>query len=82
MLNRTEKALNLLSEEGYYVKNLWQVDDVMIRWECTKEQALKILDKTLEDEYVNEIIFDIININAKKMKLKPKKIINYENNNV
>lgn len=82
MINKTEKALNLLSDEGYYVKSLWQVDDVMIRWECTKEQALEILDKTFEDEYVNEIIFDIININAKKMKLKPKKIINYENYNV
>jgi len=72
MLNKTEKALNLLSDEGYYVKNLWQVDDVMIRWECTREQALEILDKTFDNEYVNETIFDIININAQEMNLTSK----------
>ncbi len=72
MLNKTEKALNLLSDEGYYVKNLWQVDDVMIRWACTREQALEILDKTFDNEYVNETIFDIIGINAREMNLKSK----------
>jgi hypothetical protein len=72
MINKTEKALNLLSEEGYYVKNLWGLDDVMIGWECTKEQALEILDKTFDNEYVNETIFDIININAREMNLTSK----------
>ena len=72
MLNETEKALNLLSEEGYYVKNLWQADDVMLRWECTEEQALEILDKTFHNEYVNETIFDIISINASELNLKKK----------
>ncbi len=72
MLNKTEKALNLLSDKGYYVKNLWQVDDVMIRWACTREQALEILDKTFDNEYVNETIFDIIGINAREMNLKSK----------
>jgi hypothetical protein len=72
MLNETEKALNLLQKEGYYVKNLWQVDDVMLRWECTKKQALDILDKTFDNEYVNQTIFDIIGINAKEMNLKSK----------
>ncbi len=72
MLNKTEKALNLLSDVGYYVKNLWQVDDVMIRWACTREQALEILDKTFDNEYVNETIFDIIGINAREMNLKSK----------
>ncbi|MFY7812094.1 MAG: hypothetical protein ACOVQ2_10230 [Flavobacterium sp.] len=73
MINNTEKALNLLSNEGYYVKNLWNVDDVMIGWECTKEQALEILDEALNTEYVAESISDFININARKRKLKPKK---------
>lgn len=73
MINETEKALNLLSDEGYYVKNLWNVDDVMIGWECTKEQALEILDEALNTEYVAESICDFININARKRKLKPKK---------
>jgi len=72
MINKTEKALNLLSDEGYYVKNLWGVDDVMIGWECTKEQALEILDKTFDNEYVNETIFDIIGINAREMNLTSK----------
>lgn len=72
MINETEKALNLLSDEGYYVKSLWGVDDVMLRWECTKTEALEILDKTFDNEYVNETIFDIIGINAQEMNLKLK----------
>ena len=70
MLNRTEKALNLLHEEGYYVKNLWGLDDVMIKYNCTEEQAWEVLEKTFENEFINESIFNVIDINAQEMNLE------------
>ena len=46
----TEQAKELLKKNGYYIDNLWHVDDVQQRCYCTEEQAQEILNKSLTDE--------------------------------
>lgn len=70
MLNETEKALNLLSDEGYYVKNLWHIDDVQKKYKCTKQEALEVLDESLTGELIVEEIFEKIDMSANKLNLE------------
>ena len=37
------KAKVLLEKEGYHVGNLWRTEDVCDRYDCTDEDAEKIL---------------------------------------
>ena len=60
----------MLEAEGYYVGNLWHISDVQMNFDCTEQEAMKVLDKTFNNEYVNEQIFDSIKIIADSMNLK------------
>ena len=64
------EAKKLLEAEGYYVGNLWHISDVQMNFDCTEQEAMKVLDKTFNNEYVNEQIFDSIKIIADSMNLK------------
>lgn len=46
------KERQALKNEGYFVDNLWHVNDVCDRFACTDEQAHKVLSKVLESEYI------------------------------
>jgi hypothetical protein len=70
MINETEKALNLLSDEGYYVRSLWHIDDVMNKYKCTKQQALNILEDALDGELLVEEVFNRIDMFANKLNLE------------
>ena len=57
MEKEIEKAREVLREAGYYVDNLWHIDDVRTLFEnVTDEQAQEILDKSFQ----NEATFDQI----------------------
>ena len=45
-----------LKENGYFVDNLWQVDDVKWEYDCGAEIAQKILHKALTNEATMEQI--------------------------
>lgn len=62
----------MLEAEGYYVGNLWHISDVQMNFDCTEQEAMKVLDKTFNNEYVNESISDSIKIIADSMNLKHK----------
>lgn len=55
-MNEIEKAKATLREAGYFVENLWHVDDVQSRYECDNETALEILDRALTNEATMEQI--------------------------
>lgn len=38
-----------LKDRGYFVDNLWHIDDVKFRFECTDEQAMEVLDTVFSD---------------------------------
>jgi hypothetical protein len=56
----TEQAKELLKKNGYYIDNLWHVDDVQQRCYCTEEEAQEILDMSLTNEETMEHIHDTI----------------------
>jgi hypothetical protein len=52
-----EKAKALLKANGYQVDNLWTVDDVRGKFNCTDEQAQEIMTKALTNEATMEQIW-------------------------
>jgi hypothetical protein len=62
--NEIENAKQVLKKAGYFVDNLWTVHDVKSKYECTDEQAQKILNDVLSGEYLNGEINESIDIAA------------------
>lgn len=59
-MNEIEKAKATLRDAGYFVDNLWHVDDVKGKIECDNEKAQEVLHKALtNDETMNQIWFAI-----------------------
>jgi hypothetical protein len=60
---KTREAKEALKKQGYFVDNLWSVEDVTDRFECSDETAQNILHRALLDpfivESINEKIRDI-----------------------
>lgn len=55
-----EQAKQVLEDNGYYVDNLWRVEDVQTRFKCTDDEAQEVLDQALNSEVTMEQIwFDI-----------------------
>lgn len=55
-----EKAKAFLKQNGYFVDNLWSVNDVLIEWECTEEQAHTILKIALTNASTYNQVWDSI----------------------
>ena len=55
-----EQARQVLKEAGYAVANLWHIDDVKSRFECSDKDALALMNEVLENdatiEHINEAI--------------------------
>jgi hypothetical protein len=52
-----ENARKVLKENGYFVENLWSINDVKFRYNCNDDQAQKVLDKALTNEATMEQIW-------------------------
>jgi hypothetical protein len=53
---KIDNAKAILRESGYYVENLWHVDDVKGKYECDDDEAYEILDNAI----FNEVTFERI----------------------
>jgi hypothetical protein len=62
----------LLEAEGYYVGNLWHISDIQMNFDCTDAEAMEVLDRTFNNEWINEQISDSIKIIAESLNLKHK----------
>ena len=51
-----EEAKKVLKENGYQTDNLWHVDDVKGKFDCTDDEAMGVLESAL----VNEATYDQI----------------------
>jgi hypothetical protein len=65
-------AEKLLKAQGYYVGNLWHISDVQMNFDCTDAEAMEVLDRTFNNEWINEQISDSITIIAESLNLKHK----------
>jgi hypothetical protein len=64
-MNEINKAKQVLREAGYYVDNLWSIDDVRDDDnELTDEQKMQALDMAFDNEYTTEQIFYAIGVSV------------------
>ena len=54
-----------LKLRGYQTDNLWHIDDVMQNYDCESEVAMEILELAMNNEWVIENIFKIVDEYAK-----------------
>lgn len=57
-----DNAKAILRESGYYVENLWHVDDVKGKYKCDDDDAYEILDNAISDDATFEKIWEAIYI--------------------
>ena len=63
----------VLKQAGYFVDNLWHIDDVKLRYNCDDdEQAQDILDNALTNDATMEQIWFAIDMVAQNEGLIPK----------
>jgi len=55
--NQIEQAKELLRNAGYYTGNLWHVDDVRTKVECSDSLAQQVLAKAMDNEATYEQIW-------------------------
>ena len=56
--DKTREAIDFLTEQGYYVGNLWMTDDVVLDYpELTEDEAMWVLDRVLSSEWLTEQVF-------------------------
>jgi hypothetical protein len=55
-----EEAKKVLRDNGYFVDNLWHIDDVKTRYKCDDETAQDILNGALTNGYIMEQINEAI----------------------
>lgn len=72
---KIEQAKALLKENGYQIDNLWCVDDVKAKFNCTNEEAQNVLYKALTNDATMEQIWLAINIVGESVGLEPKEDI-------
>jgi hypothetical protein len=70
-LKKIEKAKAFLKEQGFQTDNLWCVDDVKAKFNCTDEQAQYVLYKSLTNDATMEQIWLAIDIIGEIEGLEP-----------
>ena len=61
----TEEAKEVLRNAGYFVDNLWHVDDIKLRYDCDDdEQAQDVLNTALTNDATMEQIWFAIDMAA------------------
>lgn len=66
-----EKAKAFLKEQGFQTDNLWCVDDVKAKFNCTDEQAQHVLYRALTNDATMEQIWLAIDIIGEAEGLEP-----------
>jgi len=70
--NEIEKAKEILTKHGYYVGNLYHADDVQTYFDCTDDEALDVLDRSLDNDGTSEQIWMAIRDIGEALGLKEK----------
>jgi hypothetical protein len=69
-MNKIEEAKKLLEENGFYVGNLWRVEDVQAKFKCDDDEAQDVLDGALQNEATMEQIWFAIDFHGEEMGLE------------
>lgn len=68
---KIEEAKAFLKEQGFQTDNLWRVDDVKTKFNCTDEQAQHVLYKALTNGATMEQIWLAIDTAGEEEGLEP-----------
>jgi hypothetical protein len=60
-----ESAKQFLKDHGYYVDNLWHIDDVKQNYNVSDDEAYDILNESMQSTYIMENIFGQIDYTIK-----------------
>jgi hypothetical protein len=63
-LSQISQAKALLEKEGYFTANLWHVADVQQTYDISQEDALTVLEGAMTGDWINEQIYECIDIVA------------------
>jgi hypothetical protein len=66
----SDDARKFLAEQGFFTGNLWHIDDVTSLYNCSNEDAYKVLDMALTNEYIISQIWDSIELIANDLDLE------------
>lgn len=50
------EALDFLESQGFYIQNLWHIQDVQRKFDCTEEEAFEVLNDAVSGEWIIEQI--------------------------
>ena len=67
-MDKIQEANAILREAGYFVNNLWHVNDIKDRYECDNATAFEILDNALTNEGTMEQIWFAIDFAIDEIK--------------
>ena len=62
--NAVKQARETLAKAGYAVESLWQVADVQSLFDCSEEDALYIMNKSLQNDCTMNNTWEVIDIVA------------------
>jgi capsule polysaccharide modification protein KpsS len=68
---KIQQAREFLEQHGYFTENLWHVNDVQDRYDCSPEIAQKVLHDVLTNEHTMSTIHEAIRIVADSLDLTP-----------
>lgn len=71
-LKHTDHAKALLKKKGYFVDNLWHVNDVLDNYNCTEEDAQEVLEMALTNGGTMEQIHIAIEYACEELKIEKK----------
>lgn len=60
--DKVTEALDYLESQGFYINNLWHIQDVQDKFDCTEEEAFEVLEKAVSGEWVIEAINERIDM--------------------
>jgi len=61
MSKKIENAKKVLRDAGYYVDNLWHINDVKQNYKVSDDEAYQILGTALTSDWITERTFEMIN---------------------
>jgi len=70
--DQREEAYKLLESEGLAPRAGWHIEDVQNRFECSKEEALELLQIVLDSEHIVDAVYNAIRDEAEQQGYKDK----------
>ena len=54
--DKVTEALDFLESQGFYIQNLWHIQDVQRKFDCSEEEAMEVLNDAVSGEWIIEQI--------------------------